>query len=235
MFSSTASFKGIHMANHFKLQKAAIAVSGFLALASVQINGMAQAADSGTVVVSGQITSTTCNVVISDPGVVGSTATKTLNLGSFASPTTGNGTLGTTFGTPVAVVFTVAAANTTTTPCTFASPNTKWDLALNLSSSQISSIGTATFLKNNITSANGGTDAVVQLKGGIGTTAAAATTTLSLIGDAGINGTLASGSLLPTATSTSSIALTAQFARGTTGAPSGGAFSQTIPLIARYN
>jgi NH3-dependent NAD+ synthetase len=108
-------------------------------------------------------------------------------------------------------------------------------VALGLSSSQITNIGTTTFVKNSVSAASGGTDSVVVLKGGIGSTLAAATTTLALVGDAGIAGTLISGGVLPTATSTSSIAISAQFARSGTTAPSSGAFSATIPLLARYN
>ncbi len=221
------------MANHFKLQRAALAASTFLALASVQINGIAQAADSATLNISGQITSTTCNVVISDPGGVGSTATKVLQLGNVSPPAASSA--GSTFGTAVAAIFTVSSTAGNTTPCTFQGGATKWDLALSLTSAQISSIGTGTFLRNSLSAASGGTDAVVQLKGGVGTTAAAATTTLNLLGDLGVAGTLMSGQASPVAASTSGIAITAQFARSGTAVPTGGAFSATIPLIARYN
>ena len=219
------------MANLSKLQKVALAASTFLALISAQVNSNAQAADTATLNISGQISSSTCNITISDPGGVGAVGTKIINLGNITAPL--GGAAGATFGTAVGAIFSVTAAGGTG-GCTLGG-NGKWDLALGLFSSQISSIGAVTYLKNSVTSANGGTDAIVQLKGGVGTTLAAATTTLVLTPDAGIAGTLMSGLTTPTATAGSSIAMSAQFARGVTGIPTGGAFSQTIPLIARYN
>ena len=219
------------MANHYKLQKVAIAASTFLCLASIQLNGIAQAADSATLNISGQITSTTCNISISDPGGTGAVGTKTLNLGSSSATT---GAIGSAIGSPVGAIFSVVAVGGST-PCSFVLPNTKWDLALALSTSQISSVNGVTVLKNSISAASGGTDALVKLAGGVGTTLAAATNTLTLVGDQGIGGTLMSGGGLPTAASTSSIAISAQFVRSAAAAPTGGAFSQTIPLLARYN
>ena len=220
------------MANLSKLQKVALAASTFLALISAQVNSNAQAADTATLNISGQISSSTCNITISDPGGVGAVGTKIINLGNITAPL--GGAAGATFGTAVGAIFSVTAAGGTG-GCTLGG-NGKWDLALGLFSSQITTIsGKGTFLKNSITTANGGTDAIVQLKGGVGTTLAAATTTLVLTPDAGIAGTLMSGLTTPTATAGSSIAISAQFARGVTGIPTGGAFSQTIPLIARYN
>lgn len=217
------------MANLSKLQKVALAASTFLALISAQVNSNAQAADTATLNISGQISSSTCNITISDPGGVGAVGTKIINLGNITAPL--GGAAGATFGTAVGAIFSVTAAGGTG-GCTLGG-NGKWDLALGLFSSQISSIGTVTYLKNSITS--GGTDAIVQLKGGIGNTLASAGTPLALIPDAGIAGTLMSGGLTATATSSQSIAISAQFARGGTTVPTGGAFSQTIPLIARYN
>jgi hypothetical protein len=220
------------MANLSKLQKVALAASTFLALISAQVNSNAQAADTATLNISGQITGSTCNITISDPGGVGAVGTKILNLGNMAAPATG--AAGTTFGTAVGAIFSVTAAAGGSTACSLVSPNTKWDLALGLFSSQITTVNGGTFLKNSVTS--GGTDAIVQLKGGVGNTLLSAGTLLTLIPDAGIGGTLMSGSLTTAgASSTQSIALSAQFARGVTGIPTGGAFSQTIPLIARYN
>ena len=168
------------MANFPKLQKVALAASTFLALISAQVNSNAQAADTATLNISGQITATTCNIVISDTaGGVGAVGTKIINLGNIAAPSAS--TAGTTFGTAVGAFFSVSSIAGSTTPCTFGSGNNKWDLALGLSSSQITTIsGKGTFLKNSITS--GGTDAIVQLRGGVTT----AGTTLALIPDAGI-------------------------------------------------
>lgn len=219
------------MANLSKLQKVALAASAFLALISAQVSSNAQAADSATLNISGQITGSTCNITISDPGGVGAVGTKIINLTNVTSPAAA--AAGTTFGTAVGAIFSVTSAAGGSTACSLVSPNTKWDLALGLFSSQITTLGTATYLKNSITS--GGTDAIVQLKGGLGNALTSATNTLVLIPDAGIGGTLMSGALTSAATSSQSIAISAQFARGGTTAPTSGAFSQTIPLIARYN
>jgi len=220
------------MANLSKLQKVALAASTFLTLISAQVNSNAQAADTATLNISGQISSSTCNITISDPGGVGAVGTKIINLGNIPAPA--SGTAGTTFGTAVGAIFSVTAAAGGTTACTTIGAG-KWAMALGSFSSQISSIGTSTYLKNSVTTANGGTNAIVQLQGGVGTTLADATKTLVLIPDAGIAGTLMSGGLTATATSSQSIAISAQFARGAGTTPSAGAFSQTIPLIARYN
>ena len=220
------------MANLSKLQKVALAASTFLALISAQVNSNAQAADSATLNISGQITGSTCNITIKDEGGVGAVGTKIINLGNMPASTSTGTTAGATFGTVVGAIFSVTSAAGGTTACSLVT-NTKWDLALGLFSSQISSVNGGTFLKNSVTS--GGTDAIVQLKGGVGTTLADAKNILVLIPDAGIGGTLMSGQSTPAATSSQSIAITAQFARSGTAAPTGGAFSQTIPLIARYN
>jgi type 1 fimbria pilin len=222
------------MANLSKLQKVALAASTFLALISAQVSSNAQAADSATLNISGQITGSTCNITIKDEGGVGAVGTKIINLGNIAAPSAS--TAGTTFGSTVGAIFSVTAAAGGSTACTLGG-NGKWDLALGLFSSQITTIsGKGTFLKNSITTANGGTDAIVQLKGAIGTTLPASTATpLVLIPDAGIGGTLMSGQSTPAASSTQSIAISAQFATAAASGPSAGAFSQTIPLIARYN
>ena len=225
------------MANFSKLQKVALAASTFLALISAQVSSNAQAADSATLNISGQITGSTCNITISDPGGVGAVGTKIINLGNMPASTAVTPSAGTPFGTAVGAIFSVTSAAGGSTACSLVSPNTKWDLALGLFSSQITTIsGKGTFLKNSITTANGGTDAIVQLKGGVGTALTSATNTLVLIPDAGIGGTLMSGSLTTAgASSTQSIAISAQFAAAAASGPSAGAFSQTIPLIARYN
>ena len=222
------------MANQFKFQKIALATSAFLCLASVLTNGIAQSADSATLNISGQVTATTCNIVISDPGGTGATGTKVLSLGNVPGP--GIGGINTFFGPKFGAIFSVSSTASNAQACTFQGGNTKWDLALALTASQIGSIGTNTFLKNSLSASAGGTDSFVVLKGGVGSTLDSATTVLSLAGDAGVASTLMSGGALPTASSTSSIAITAQFVRasGTT-APTSGAFSQTIPLLARYN
>ncbi len=92
------------MANLSKLQKVALAASTFLALISAQVNSNAQAADTATLNISGQISSSTCNITISDTaGGVGAVGTKIINLGNMTAP--GAAAAGTTFGPAVGAFF----------------------------------------------------------------------------------------------------------------------------------
>ena len=222
------------MAKHSKLQKTALAASTFLALASVHFNGNAQA-DSATVTITGSIAATTCNIVATDANGAGGDSTRTMLLGSVA-PASDASAPGTLMGTPVATVFQARSATGNGTACTFGGTNTKWDLALSLVDAQITPNN---LLANSVASTAGGTNAGVQLKGGVGNTAAlavtaaGAATALSLTtGSTVLGGNAATF----TALAGSSIALTAQFAKNTAAgtAVSAGGYQQTIVLQARY-
>ena len=222
------------MAKHSKLQKTALAASTFLALASVHFNGNAQA-DSATVTITGSIAATTCNIVATDANGAGGDSTRTMLLGSV-QPADASTAPGTLMGTAIATVFQARSATGNGTACTFGGTNTKWDLALSLVDAQITPNN---LLANSVASTAGGTNAGVQLKGGVGNTAAlavtaaGAATALSLTtGSTVLGGNAATF----TALAGSSIALTAQFAKNTaTGtAVSAGGYQQTIVLQARY-
>ena len=222
------------MAKHSKLQKTALAASTFLALASVHFNGNAQA-DSATVTITGSIAATTCNIVATDANGSGGDSTRTILLGSV-TPASDASAPGTLMGTAIATVFQARSATGNGTACTFGGTNTKWDLALSLVDAQITPNN---LLANSVASTAGGTNAGVQLKGGVGNTAAAAVTAAG----AATALTLTNGSTVLggnaatfTALAGSSIALTAQFAKNTaTGtAVSAGGYQQTIVLQARY-
>lgn len=222
------------MAKHSKLQKTALAASTFLALASVHFNGNAQA-DSATVTITGSIAATTCNIVATDANGSGGDSTRTMLLGSV-QPADASTAPGTLMGTAIATVFQARSATGNGTACTFGGTNTKWDLALSLVDAQITPNN---LLANSVASTAGGTNAGVQLKGGVGNTAAAAVTAAG----AATALTLTTGSTVLggnaatfTALAGSSIALTAQFAKNTaTGtAVSAGGYQQTIVLQARY-
>ncbi len=222
------------MAKHSKLQKTALAASTFLALASVHFNGNAQA-DSATVTITGSIAATTCNIVATDANGSGGDSTRTMLLGSV-SPASDASSPGTLMGTAISTVFQARSATGDGKACTFAGTNTKWDLALSLVDSQITPNN---LLANSVASTAGGTNAGVQLKGGIGNTAAAAVTAAG----AATALTLTTGSTVLggnaatfTALAGSSIALTAQFAKNTAAgtAVSAGGYQQTIVLQARY-
>ena len=222
------------MAKHSKLQKTALAASTFLALASVHFNGNAQA-DSATVTITGSIAATTCNIVATDANGSGGDSTRTILLGSVP-PVSDTSAPGTLMGTAIATVFQARSATGNGTACTFGGTNTKWDLALSLVDAQITPNN---LLANSVASTAGGTNAGVQLKGGVGNTAALAVTAAG----AATALTLTTGSTVLggnaatfTALAGSSIALTAQFAKNTaTGtAVSAGGYQQTIVLQARY-
>ena len=222
------------MAKHSKLQKTALAASTFLALASVHFNGNAQA-DSATVIITGSIAASTCNIVATDANGSGGDSTRTILLGSVP-PVSDTSAPGTLMGTAIATVFQARSATGNGTACTFGGTNTKWDLALSLVDAQITPNN---LLANSVASTAGGTNAGVQLKGGVGNTAALAVTAAG----AATALTLTTGSTVLggnaatfTALAGSSIALTAQFAKNTaTGtAVSAGGYQQTIVLQARY-
>lgn len=222
------------MAKHSKLQKTALAASTFLALASVHFNGNAQA-DSATVTITGSIAATTCNIVATDANGAGGDSTRTMLLGSVP-PASDASAPGTLMGTAIATVFQARSATGNGTACTFGGTNTKWDLALSLVDAQITPNN---LLANSVATTAGGTNAGVQLKGGVGNTAAAAVTAAG----AATALTLTTGSTVLggnaatfTALAGSSIALTAQFAKNTAAgtAVSAGGYQQTIVLQARY-
>jgi len=208
--------------------------------AAVLMAGAAQfspshAADTGSVVVGGQVSNSTCNIVISDVGAVGAQGTKFLDLGSIL-PASVTSVSGTDTGL-VAAVFSVKSTSSDATNCVLGDTG-NWDLALNLTSSQIGTVSSTKVLLNGVPPARGGTNAVVLLKGGIGTTLSNASNVLSLVGDAIYSGTLMSGAANAfeiKAKANESIVLAARFAKPSDNtAPTPGIYSQTIPLLAVY-
>jgi type 1 fimbria pilin len=198
---------------------------------------LSHAADTGSVVVGGQVSASTCNIVISDVGATGVQGTKIINLGTVL-PGAVQVVTSATSATAVGAVFSVKSTSSNSTDCNLGT-NGKWDLALNLTQTQIGYIsGTKGVLLNGVASDKGGTDAVVLLKGGVGSTLAQATNRLALDGDQSYDGPLMSGAANAreiTATASQSIVLSAQFVRSNEAAdPTPGIYSQTIPLLAVY-
>jgi hypothetical protein len=225
----------------FKRTHTNLLIASMAASLGMHLAAQAQTADA-TVIVSGQITASTCVVNVNDIGGTSSGITsKNIALPQFSSSTAGTSTVATTFGAATAVMFTVGTNGTPGTTCVLNNSNSFWDLAIGLTSSQIQtitggSLGTNTFLRNSV--ATGGTDAVVLLKGGKATTASAtvntASTALNLKGDAGVGGTLASGSAIPSALTSEAVVLSATWVRSAASAPSSGLFTQSIPLYVVY-
>ena len=205
-------------------------------MASAAQFSLSHAADTGSVVVGGQVSASTCNIVISDVGGTGAQGTKFLDLGTVR-PTNVDAVGATATSGIVAAVFSVKNTSSDATACTLGGSG-NWDLALNLTSSQIGTVSGTKVLLNGVPSAKGGTNAVVLLKGGVGTALTNASRVLSLVGDANYSGTLMSGATSATAitaVASDSIVLSARFAQPSDGtAPTPGIYSQTIPLLAVY-
>jgi hypothetical protein len=197
---------------------------------------LSHAADTGSVVVGGQVSASTCNIFISDVGATVVPGPKFLNLGTV-TPGAVQSVADATSATAVGAVFSVKSTSSNSTPCNLG-PTGKWDLALNLTQTQIGYItGTKGVLVNGVTSDKGGTNAVVLLKGGVGTLLSDASKALPLDGDLGYSGPLMSGAANAsaiTATASQSIVLSAQFVRSAAADPTPGIYSQTIPLLAVY-
>ena len=207
------------MISTFTKQKLALASAMTLALMTAQ----AQSAD-GTVVISGQINANTCTLNIADSGGVASPTnkgTRSIQLGTASTTST---TAGTAFGTKQGITFSLSAASGTGA-CTFASGTAGWNLALDLQSSQVSSVVGKSFLTNSATT-GAATNVGVALFDNLG----AQITTLA-------TGQGYQGTKLSSTGVSSSVSLTmgAQFIATSTTAPTAGLFSASVPLLIVYN
>jgi len=203
----------------------------------LSLSSLAQAApaDTASVTTTGQITSTTCAAVSFDFGNnnLNRTGTTTFALGNY-NPSAATGTAGATFGSKVGATFGLQSAATANVVC----PNfgTGWDLSIQLAPEQIvtidnattTTLGTKTFVKNALP---GGTNAVVALFGGNSnkaagnTTAADASISLTLVGNAGGSANYMSGGSSIRNVNDSRL-LAAQFVKSTDAAPTAGQFSK---------
>lgn len=215
------------------LNKSAVLVSTFLALAAHQINSQAQAADSGTLVINGQISATTCVLNMGDAGSTG-TGSKTLNLGTYTTTVANAATAtGGTFGTPQTVLFSVKNADGTS--CTFGAGNTKWDIGVNLPASQYTLVAGKTLVLSSGSASNIAANVGVQISTSTGAAVTTGATAVNFSTGIAPYGTLLSGSTSsPAANPTDLIALTAQMARTNASTVTAGAFSTTIPLNVWY-
>ena len=201
-------------------------------------------AQDGTLVAAGQITTTTCVIVFRDFG----TTNAIPNSKSFAWPSLRTSGLSTTKGallsSPVGAGFGLSPPSGSGT-CTGGA--TFFDASIQLQPEQIvtmtgTSLGTETFLKNSLSTADGGTDAVVLLKGGFSATAPennninAAGNALTLTPNTGLTGNYISGSNTTPGSNTTWKYLTATLVNSATNSPpSPGRYVQTIQLLAVYN
>lgn len=216
------------MLNKHKLQRIAIAASAFLAFGTTQLIANAE-----TVTINGVIQGSTCGLS-SDVGT-GTTESKsfTLPLGTVALTTPlATAAAGTTFGTIQKLEFKLVAPGGGSA-CTFTNGTAGWDMAIAPSKSGfITTIGTSTFLSNMVDLASGGTNAVVRLTGGVGTTLTAPSNEIALTEA----GSFVSSSTAPfRAQAASAITLGAQFATPVANQkPSSGAYSSTLTVSVAY-
>ena len=231
------------MIKPFKFPKALLTGSALLALTSFQ--GLAFANDA-RIQMDGEITGATCLLAGSQDGTgTDQSATNmSLNLGSgnltkiTTAPQAIGDVLEATTWAPKIIAFSLKATIPDTgvaTPCTFVGTGTTgWDILATPDNSDLilSAPNGATFLKNNIAVNDGGTDAVVVLKGGKGDVASDAGLVLSPTGTY-----LTSGSGSPfSADADDKITMSAQLVSGKSGAkPIAGKYQSFINLLVKYN
>ena len=223
------------MLSTFNRNKAKLTVAAMAAGLGLHLASFAQAAnDSGTLIINGQISASTCVLSLGD-GASTASGSKTLSLGTFTTTAAGT-TDGNLFGTPQTAVFSILSTSGSGAVCTLGAGNTLWDIGINLVSSQVSSITGGT----NSVLLSGGTSGVatgvgVLIKTSTGAAVTAGTTNLDLL-RGGFNGnTLLSGSTsFPAVLPANKIALTAQFVKLGTVAAGAGAYSATVPLTVWY-
>ena len=223
------------MRNTFNRNKAKLTVAAMAAGLGLHFASHAQAAnDSGTLIINGQISASTCVLSLGD-GASTANGSKTLSLGTFTTSAAGT-TDGATFGAAQSVVFGVQSTSSPGSVCTLGAGNSFWDIGINLPTSQVSSITGGT----NSVLLSGGTSGVatgvgVLIKTATGPAVTTGTNNLNLtLG--GYNGnTLLSGSTsFPAVLPADKIALTAQFVKLGTAAAGAGSFTATVPLTVWY-
>ena len=227
------------MRNTFNRNKAKLTVAAMAAGLGLHLATHAQAAnDSGTLIINGQISASTCVLSMGD-GVSTANGSKTMNLGNFTTTNAGT-TDGATFSAAQSVVFGIQNTNGSGAVCTLGAGNTFWDIGINLQSSQVSSITTGANAGTNNVLLSGGTSGVaggvgVLIRTSTGPAVTTGTTNLNLL-RGGFNGnTLLSGSeSFPAVLPANKIALTAQFVKLGTGAATAGAYTATVPLTVWY-
>ena len=227
------------MRNTFNRNKAKLTVAAIAAGLGLHLATHAQAAnDSGTLIINGQISASTCVLSMGD-GVSTANGSKTMNLGTFTTTAAGT-TDGVTFSPAQSVVFGIQNTNGSGAVCTLGAGNTFWDIGINLQSSQVSSITSGANAGTNNVLLSGGTSGVaggvgVLIRTSTGPAVTAGTTNLDLL-RGGYNGnTLLSGSTsFPAVLPANKIALTAQFVKVGTAAATAGSYTATVPLTVWY-
>jgi len=151
------------MLNKHKLQRIAIATSALMAFGATQLSANAE-----TVNITGSITGPTC-VLGQGTSASGAVTNYSVALGSNALSTVTNTAQGATIGAKQTLDFSLNSASGGACPA-FGTSATGWDIAIAPAKSGfLKTIGVGTFLGNMIGAADGGTNAVVKLTGGVTT------------------------------------------------------------------
>lgn len=229
------------MRHAFNRNKTKLTIAAMAVGLGVHLASFAQAApDSGTLIINGQISNSTCVLSFGD-GASTASGGKTLSLGTFTTAAAGT-TDGATFGSPQSVVFGVQSTTVPGSVCTLGSGNTFWDIGISsaLLAGQVSSITSGANAGTNHVLLSSGTSGVatgvgVMIKTSTGANVTTGTSNLNLL-LGGYNGnTLLSGSTsFPAVLPANRIALTAQFVKLGTTAAGAGSFTQTLPLTVWY-
>jgi hypothetical protein len=222
------------MPTPFQRNKTNLIIATLATGLGVHLASMAQVVlDQGSLNITGQISATTCLLDMGDAGSTGG-GSRTLSLGTYAAGAGGTSAAGTTFGTAQTVVFSVKSADGLGNACTL-NGATRWDIGINVSPTEFVTAGGATLLLSGGTASNVAQNVGVLLKTSVGAAVTSGTNNLNLAAGSSTYGVLLSGSSSsPQAASTDKIALTAQFAKTATSAPTAGVFTSTIPLNVFY-
>ena len=177
----------------------------------------------------GQFTNATCKLIITEvsgerPSVNG---IKTVNLGSVLSSSVNVDEAGTAFGISKELIFSLSDSHSDAL-CNLQPTFSLFSIILSLRTDQITTVntpsGSKTFLKNSISNASGGTDAVVAVSNDLGQM------DLQPDGQTVIHTSVASWHNLANPIRNFKL----NFARSTKGVPSAGQYAATIPLTVIY-
>jgi hypothetical protein len=235
------------MKKRFNTQRRALAAATLLGLGCIHLHANAQlVANSAVIELDGKLTGPTCILIAGASGAAsGFTAASNqkIDLGSgnlsLASNSSGIGSaLAAGTWQEKTINFSLSTDGkglTTNNACDFTTSGAaSWDIQLAVDPALILTNGQKTYLKNAKSGSSGGTDAVVALRGGFGSTP---TTDLTLnstgtyLSSGGANGLFSA-----TATGTTGIiSLSAQLVNGkATGKPTAGQYLTPITLAVQY-
>jgi type 1 fimbria pilin len=224
------------MAN-FKFQKSASTIAFSAALTLLSVATQAQSAnDSGELLITGQISNTTCVLSLGDDASTGA-GKKTMALGNFKATDYTAANSNTTIGSLQSTV--LSLKNADGTKCSAGAGNSLWDVGIFINSSNYTTLSEGnTLLLSTAASGTAATGVGVRLLTAKGATVKEGTTAVNFALGNTTYGTLLAGSAAsgPAVAFTESIAVSAQMvktaASGT--APGVGAFVHSVPLNVWY-